>query len=379
MSLDGKVGLVLSGGGARAAYEVGVLKTIQGGRCPAAKNGNPAEVFCGTGAGAFNAAVIASRFPGQYPAPADYLVSLWADEIPREGRARNNRVYRKRVDTLQFFDIPYMWRRPFKSWVQYFSDVGHVAPELARRTWKAVVKRNFSSWLNVAIWHDTSPMFRLISESISLETIRDGERSRPQRSLRVVATERGSGKAQVFANADFTEEDGHALVLASCALPIMFPTVQIRGREYMYGGLVMQTPLQPAISAGCTVIHLIHNEPRVDKPLEQEASSTREMLNRTIAVALGATLERDLESRRRINEAMEALARLQKDTGRDTSAYLNPDAGYRHVIVHQYRPRRVLGGKTGLLDFSREGIEASIAEGERDAERHDCAESGCIL
>jgi len=147
----------------------------------------------------------------------------------------------------------------------------------------------------------------------------------------------------------------------------------------MYGGLVMQTPLQPAIAAGCTVIHLIHNEPRVEKPLEQEASSTREMLNRTIAVALGATLERDLESRRRINEAMEALARLQKDTGRDTSAYLNPDAGYRRVTVHQYRPRRVLGGKTGLLDFSRESIEASIAEGERDAERHDCAESGCIL
>jgi len=379
LSIDGKVGLVFSGGGARAAYEVGVLKAINDGRCPAAKNENPAEVFCGTGAGAFNAAVIASRFPGQYPGPADYLVSLWADEIPREGRARNNRVYRKRVDTLQFFDIPYMWRRPLKSWVQYFADVGHVAPELARRTWKAVVNRNFSAWLNLAIWHDTSPMFRLISESISLETIRDGERGRPQRALRVVATERGSGKARVFANADFTEEAGHAVVLASCALPILFPTVGIQGREYMYGGLVMQTPLQPAISAGCSVIHLIHNEPRIDKPLEQEESSTREMLNHTIAVALAATLERDLESRRRVNEAMEALDRLRRDTGRDASAYLSPDAGYRRVTVHQYRPRRVLGGKSGLLDFSCKSIEVSIADGERDAMRHDCDESGCVL
>ena len=98
----------------------------------------------------------------------------------------------------------------------------------------------------------------------------------------------------MFRNADFTDEAGHALVLASCALPIIFPSVEINGKEYMYGGLVMQTPLEPAIDAGCTVIHLVHNEPRVDKPLQQEEPSTREMLNRTIAVALTATLERDL-------------------------------------------------------------------------------------
>lgn len=99
---------MLSGGGARAAYEVGVLKAIYNGKCPVASG--PPEVFSGTGAGAFNAAVIASRLPGQFPAPIAYLESLWADEIPQEGLMRNNRVFRKRLDTLQFFDIPFMWR-----------------------------------------------------------------------------------------------------------------------------------------------------------------------------------------------------------------------------------------------------------------------------
>src|SRR5947207_8237583 len=106
---NAKVGLVLSGGGARAAYEVGVLKALYGAKCPST-DGQPApEVFCGTGAGGFNAAVIASRMPNQYPSPIEYLESLWADEIPREGMMRNNRVYRRRLDTLQFLDIPFMW------------------------------------------------------------------------------------------------------------------------------------------------------------------------------------------------------------------------------------------------------------------------------
>jgi hypothetical protein len=70
--------------------------------------------------------LIASRLPGQFPAPIEYLESLWADEIPQEGLMRNNRVYRKRLDTLQFFDIPFMWHRPLKSWVLYFGDLAQI-------------------------------------------------------------------------------------------------------------------------------------------------------------------------------------------------------------------------------------------------------------
>lgn len=379
MNPNEKVGFVLSGGGARAAYEVGVLKAMYGGKCPAAKGQNPPEVFCGTGAGAFNAAVIASRLPGQSPSPVGYLESLWADEIPREGLTRNNRVYRKRLDTRQFFDLPYMWRRPMKSWVQYFKDLGFLFPELTARTWKAIVRRNFSSWLNLAIWHDTSPMKRLISESVSLEIIRDGENDRPQRALRVVATERGAGQPRIFKNADFSDEIGHDAILASCALPIIFPSVDIKGKEYIYGGLVMQAPLQPAVDAGCTVVHLIHNEPKVENRMPDEEPNTMEMLNRTIAVALSATLERDLDSRRRVNQLLEAFDRVQNKTSVDVKPFLADPQNYRRVVVHQYRPKQALGGKTGFLDFSRKAVEACIAAGERDAAEHNCVESGCIL
>jgi NTE family protein len=371
---------VLSGGAARAAYEVGVLKAMYNGKCPAT-DGTPApEVFCGTGAGAFNAAVIASRLPNQFPSPVEYLESLWADEIPREGRMRNNRVYRKRLDTAQFLDIPFMWRRPLKSWYLYFGDLALLGPELGRRTMKALFQGNFSTWLDLSIWREISPLQRLISESVNLGVIRDGETpSGGPRVLRVIATEKGTGRPHIFRNADFTEEIGHRAILASCALPILFPTVDINGREFFYGGLVMQTPLQPAIDAGATVIHLIHNEPRSEQRLEAEASNTMEALNRSLAIALSATLERDLESRRRINAMLDGFARAHGQTNIDMRQFIPEAAAYQRVVVHQYRPKTVLGGPRGLLDFSRPKIEAAIAAGERDAMHHDCAENGCIL
>jgi NTE family protein len=308
LNLNEKVGLVLSGGGARAAYEVGVMKAIYSGKCRSAQ-GNPPEVLCGTGAGAYNAAVAASRLPGQYPSAIDYLTSLWVDEIPREGLSRNNRIFRKRLDTAQFFDLPYLWRRPLKSIVQYAHDFAEVVPA-------ALGGKN-----SPELWIDTSPLRRLITESVSLEAIRDGEVERPYRSLRIVAAECGSGAPRAFGNADFTEETGYSLVMASCSTPGLFPAVEIRGKRYAYGGPQTPAPLAPAVEAGCTVIHVVHTEPGA-APVRQAAAG---------------------------------------------------------VVVHQYRPQRELIGAGGLLHFTRELAEDAIAAGERDALAHNCAESGCIL
>jgi predicted acylesterase/phospholipase RssA len=290
-------------------------------------------------------------------------------------------VFRKRLDTLQFFDIPFMWRRPLKSWALYLGDLGLLLPEIASRTMKALFQGNFSGWLDLSIWREISPLQRLISESVNLGVIRDGETAAGggSRVLRVVATEKGTGRPHIFRNGDLTEEIGHKAILASCALPIIFPTVDIQGREFFYGGLVMQTPLQPAVEAGATIIHLIHNEPKSVEKLEGEAPNTLEMLNRSVAVALAATLERDLDSRRRINAMLDGFDRARSATNIDMRDHIPEAAGYRRVVVHQYRPKRVLGGSRGLLNFSRESIEAAIAEGERDAAAHNCAENGCIL
>src|SRR5207237_9276693 len=149
--------------------------------------------------------------------------------------------------------------------------------------------------------------------------------------------------------------------------------------EVVCAGPVMRTRRQPATDAGATVIHLIHNERKVEQRLEGEAPNTMEMLNRSVAVALSATLERDLESRRRINSMLDGFTRAWSQTNVDMREYIPEAAGYQRVVVHQHRPQMMLGGPMGLLNFSRENIEAAIAAGERDAAHHDCKENGCIV
>src|SRR3546814_7818728 len=58
-SCDNNTGLILSGGGARAAYQVGVLKAIA--EILPARLRNPFSIICGTSAGAINAAALASN------------------------------------------------------------------------------------------------------------------------------------------------------------------------------------------------------------------------------------------------------------------------------------------------------------------------------
>jgi len=136
---------------------------------------------------------------------------------------------------------------------------------------------------------------------------------------------------------------------------MIFPPVDIDGKEFFYGGLVMKAPLDPAIEAGSTTIHLIQNDPKTEQL--GNAPNALETLTRSVSIALAATLEKDLDNRRR----------------------LNSESGAQRVVVHRYRPKTLLGGNAGLLNFSRENVQAYIAAGELDASQHDCAGSECIL
>src|SRR5262245_53039900 len=66
--------LVLTGGGARAAYQIGVLKAMRE-LLPEPKN-NPFPILCGTSAGAINAAVIATR-ADDFGDAVERLLAVW--------------------------------------------------------------------------------------------------------------------------------------------------------------------------------------------------------------------------------------------------------------------------------------------------------------
>src|SRR5260370_40995152 len=95
--------VVLSGGGANGAYEVGVLKALLRGQSPATrfKPLDP-EIFSGTSIGAFNATVLASRMPAEGSRTIDHLEDIWLNLIPQFENTGHNHVFRFRGDPLPF-------------------------------------------------------------------------------------------------------------------------------------------------------------------------------------------------------------------------------------------------------------------------------------
>src|SRR4051794_30137290 len=92
---DGTNALILSGGGANGAYEVGVVQALCSGsaRVTGYRPFRP-DIITGTSIGAFNASVLASHMGGDPHGAADHLKQIWLDEIPRDDSTRHNHVFR---------------------------------------------------------------------------------------------------------------------------------------------------------------------------------------------------------------------------------------------------------------------------------------------
>src|SRR5207247_11173084 len=73
-SIKSKAGLVLTGGGARAAYQVGVLKAVR--ELLPLPEKNPFPIVCGTSSGAINAATLAV-FADNFDAAVGRLLEVW--------------------------------------------------------------------------------------------------------------------------------------------------------------------------------------------------------------------------------------------------------------------------------------------------------------
>src|SRR5262245_64579745 len=74
MSMTKKTGLILAGGGARAAYQIGVLKAVS--ELLGHPRDNPFPILCGTSAGAINAAALAIH-ASDFAEGVRHLVGVW--------------------------------------------------------------------------------------------------------------------------------------------------------------------------------------------------------------------------------------------------------------------------------------------------------------
>ena len=199
-------------------------------------------------------------------------------------------------------------------------------------------------------------------------------------ALKLATTEWSTGRLRLFTHIPHharphkhrVEEvaiDAHNFrdaVMASTAIPGVFPTVCIKDKHFADGGLAMNSPLNPAIESGARTLHLICVNPEVDDLPFCGMENTLETLTRALVAAVAGFMNNDLEQVRLVNRIAGIVRRKHSDDF------------YQSVTVHRYHPKiGHLGGLTGLLDFSPQHIQDLIGDGAAGTENHDCEESRC--
>jgi NTE family protein len=217
--------LVLPGAGARGAYQIGVLKAIAG--LLPEREPNPFSVICGTSAGAINAAVLAGRAANFERAVAD-MEQVWANFAASQ-------VYRS--DDWTMLKTSLHW--------------------LAAAAFGGLGVRNPVSLL------DNSPLRELLTQNVRFDGIRRSIEQGHLDAVAVTASAYATARSVTFfqGRPELTSwtrvrRIGRATrltvdhLMASAAVPFMFPPVQIGGEFYGDGSMRHRAPLSPAIHLG---------------------------------------------------------------------------------------------------------------------------------
>jgi len=319
-----RVGLVLSGGGARGAYQVGVLRGIFE---VASQSGlpSPFRILTGVSAGAINVAYLAAH-AGDYIEATQLLQDFWAN-------LRTDQVFK--VDPWSLSQTGLHW---LVDAVSGGSTIGHRARALL----------------------DTSPLAELMRVHLDVAAIRGNLDAKHLDSVAVSATDYASTECMTFCMSRFKVkpwqrsrrvgvaqniEVGH--VLASAAIPFFFPPVSVAGRYYGDGCLRNTAPLSPAVHLGADKLCIIGVRKAAgfgvvdidaavdDPPLEP---SIARVLNTIINAVLLDGVDADIERLSRINHTVDLLAAEAKASTTLKSIdwlYFHPSVDIAQIAIEE--------------------------------------------
>jgi NTE family protein len=222
-STKSKAGLVLTGGGARAAYQVGVLKAVRD-MLPLPEK-NPFPILCGTSAGAINAATLAV-FADNFNSAVERLLAVWEN-------FHVHHVYRS---------DPVGIGRVGARWLAAMMLLSRTSPEALL---------------------DNAPLSEMLTRSLEFGRIQENIDNGALYAVSITCSGYSSGQSVSFYQGgpdteawERTQRVGAAMpikaehLMASAALPFIFPAVKIN-REYFGDGSMRQiAPISPALHLG---------------------------------------------------------------------------------------------------------------------------------
>ena len=306
-----KIALVLSGGGARAAYQVGVLKAIAQ-ILPRGAH-NPFAIICGTSAGAINSAALATH-GGNYRSGVRGLDYVWSH-----------------LTSEQIYETDY-----FRS------------------------LRTTGRWLNNMLFRqeleleepallDTQPLRELLSRIIRFDRIQRAIDRQDLQALCISASSYTSARSIYFFQGLADIPNWHRAkawgirtrlnldhILASAAIPLVFPSVRIENEYFGDGAIGQVSPLSPAIQMGADrvlVVGVARSDSRQALEIDPEKVQSpgfAEISGHLFERAFLDTLEGDMERVTQINRMLELVPMPQAEK--------ESLLGLRHVDVINLTP-----------------------------------------
>lgn len=289
-----KLALVLSGGGARGAYEAGIIHYIRT-MIPERSGGHRNfDIQCGSSVGAINSSFMVAT-AHDLALQGKETWRLWSE-------IKANSIYRRDQTALFQFLI--------KSSRGLFSNI-------LRRNPFGQGLAHFNGFL------DTAPFLPFLEKAIPWSCITKNIESGIVQALSLTATNIFTGRLELFIEkhpqieytGDYVahfEPITPVHAKASAAIPIIFPTVLINGIAYTDGGLRLNTPMSPAIQLGADALFVISLSHRagIDEKIpshgtQGEYPSMGQVLGRVMNSVFLDRIQYDVEQLERINKIID--------------------------------------------------------------------------
>ncbi|MCW7470507.1 patatin-like phospholipase family protein [Leptospira kanakyensis] len=288
-----KRALVLSGGGARGAYQAGVLRYLE------EIHWKP-DIICGTSVGAINACAIGSGMN------SSRLSELWL------------RLNQKNI-------------------MRY--SVWNMLKGFFRRKYYPLV--------------ETYPLKKFIHENMDFTALNESKTKVIISAVNILTSE-----LKFFENPGLRIEH----ILASSAIPMIFPWQMIDGEPYWDGGVMANTPILPALTHEASEIVVVLLSPVGGVQMMEAPETKDEALERLFELYL-------LGSYRSVEQGFEYRKAVMQGLTPIENFLLGLRTQFKNAKVSVIAPKRMLG-LVSILNFKKEQAEILLRHGYEDAKEY---------
>jgi NTE family protein len=330
----GQTVLVLQGGGALGAYQVGVYQALH-------EAGVEPDWVIGTSIGAINAALIVGSKPSER---MDRLEDFWC-----------------RVEHGDFGALP------LPSWMsaaaRNFSAVTAGIPSFFRPNPAAFLSTHAPLGAEGAGYYSVEPLRRTLGELVDLDVLNGGATR-----LTVGASNVGTSEMRYFDSRDRPLGIDH--ILASGALPPAFPAVRIDGELYWDGGILSNTPVEVVFDdkpRRDSLVFAVH----IWNPHGPEPETIRDVMNRQKDVQYSSRAVAQIKRQRQLHRLRHIVAELsamlpeERRREKDVAEMASYGCLTRMHVVRLLAPALDDEDHAKDLDFSPDGIRCRREAGYR--------------